>query len=184
MNAPKPDILTVIEREGIELKRGKALCPFHTERTPSFVLNQKKQTFHCFGCGAHGDAITFIKKFKGLSFKEAVSYLGIATGQPVKVNPAIQRQRMLQQGYEKVIMEVYDKLCERSRHLHRLRLQVKKNASTLTDAGAALFALQMGELAEVDNKLDILLTGTVEDQISLLRETIENDCTKTIRRTA
>ncbi len=184
MNIPKPDILTVIEREGIEFRRGKSLCPFHDERTPSFILNQKKQTFHCFGCGAHGDAITFVMKLKGLSFKEALIYLGISPGQPVKVNPAIQRRRMLQQGYEKAITKVYDILCERSRHLHQLSLQVKKNPSALTDEGAALFALQMGELAEVDNKLDILLTGTVEDQISLLQEMMTNDYTKTIRRAA
>jgi DNA primase len=39
------------------------LCPFHNEKTPSFTVNDKKGFFHCFGCGAHGDAVGFLMKF-------------------------------------------------------------------------------------------------------------------------
>jgi DNA primase len=180
----KPDILTIMEREGIEIKRGKALCPFHNERTPSFIVNQARQTFHCFGCGAHGDVITFIMKLKGLSFKDALSYLGMAPGKPIPIDPDIQRRRKLQQSYEKAIAGIYDKLCERSRHLHQIRLQVKRNPGAVTEAGAVLFAEQMGVLVEIDHKLDSLLTGTVDDQISILQETMKNDCTKTVSRAA
>ena len=73
----KPDIKLIIEQEGIELKRGKALCPFHSERTPSFMVNRNKQTFHCWGCGEHGDVISFIMKLKGISFEDALIYVGI-----------------------------------------------------------------------------------------------------------
>jgi DNA primase len=184
MNELKPDILTIIEREGLAVKRRKALCPFHDERTPSFIVSQARQTFHCFGCGAHGDVITFIMKLKGLSFKDALSYLGMAPGKPAPIDPDIQRRRKLQQSFEKAIAYIYDKLCARSRHLHQIRLQVKKNPGALTDLGAALFAEQMGELTEIDHKLDVLLTGTVEDQISMLMETMKNDCKKTISRAA
>jgi len=180
----KPDIVHIIEQEGIELKRGKALCPFHAERTPSFMVNQKKQTFHCYGCGAHGDIISFIMKLKWFSFKDALSYLGIRPGSPAPIDPSIQRQRNLQQRYEKAITDIYNKLCERSRHLHRLSIQVKNNPSVVTAAGAVLFAEQMGKLAEIDHKLDVLLAGTVDDQISILREAMKNDCTKTISRAA
>jgi len=58
----------------------KGLCPFHAEKTPSFSVNEDKGVFHCFGCGESGDVITFIRKVEGLSFKEAVSRLGIASG--------------------------------------------------------------------------------------------------------
>lgn len=51
------------------------LCPFHTEKTPSFTVSQNKQFFHCFGCGAHGSAIGFIMQFEHLSFVEAVESL-------------------------------------------------------------------------------------------------------------
>ena len=180
----KPDILATIENEGIVLKRGKALCPFHDERTPSFVVNQRRQTFHCFGCGAHGDVITFIMKFKGISFKDALTYLGMTPGKVTPIDPDVQRRRKLQQSFENEISEVYLSLCERAQHLHKIRLQVKKHPSALTDAGAVLFAGQMGELAEVEHKIDTLVTGTFEEQISILGETRKNDCTKTISRAA
>ncbi len=49
-----------------------ALCPFHSERTPSLTVTRKKQFYHCFGCGAHGNAIRFVMEYKGLSFIDAV----------------------------------------------------------------------------------------------------------------
>jgi len=50
----------------------KALCPFHAEKTPSFVVSPEKQIFKCFGCGVGGNAITFVEKYEGLSFLDAV----------------------------------------------------------------------------------------------------------------
>lgn len=55
--------------------RLKALCPFHSEKTPSFVVNRTRQTFHCFGCGKGGDAIRFVTEYEGLSFIEALRKL-------------------------------------------------------------------------------------------------------------
>jgi DNA primase len=52
-----------------------ARCPFHTEKTPSFSVNRKKQFFHCFGCGASGNAISFLMNFSHLDFVEAVEDL-------------------------------------------------------------------------------------------------------------
>ncbi len=49
-----------------------ALCPFHPEKTPSFVVSPEKQIFKCFGCGVGGNAITFVEKYEGISFLEAV----------------------------------------------------------------------------------------------------------------
>ena len=51
------------------------LCPFHNEKSPSFSVSQNKQIFHCFGCGAGGDAIGFLKKIENISFGEAVEML-------------------------------------------------------------------------------------------------------------
>ena len=56
-------------------KKGKefeGLCPFHNEKTPSFTVNDQKGFYHCFGCGAHGDIISFIMNKEGLNFKESV----------------------------------------------------------------------------------------------------------------
>ncbi len=58
----------------------KGLCPFHTEKTPSFVVNPERQIFHCFGCGEGGDAITFLMKHERLGFMEAVRFLAERAG--------------------------------------------------------------------------------------------------------
>jgi DNA primase len=58
----------------------KGLCPFHTEKTPSFVVNPERQIFHCFGCGEGGDAIAFLVKHERLTFLEAVRYLAQQAG--------------------------------------------------------------------------------------------------------
>jgi len=75
----KPDIRTVIENEGVVLiERGNnhvARCPFHSETQPSFTVFD--ENYHCFGCGAHGDAISFVRELYGLSFQEALEHLGI-----------------------------------------------------------------------------------------------------------
>jgi hypothetical protein len=59
------------------------LCPFHNEKTPSFTVNDKKGFFHCFGCGAHGDAVGFLMKTEGLSFPESVEKLARDVGLPL-----------------------------------------------------------------------------------------------------
>jgi DNA primase len=63
----------------IDLKRAgasyKALCPFHEEKTPSFVINKGDTHYHCFGCGAHGDAIAFLMGYMKMNFTDAVEHL-------------------------------------------------------------------------------------------------------------
>jgi DNA primase len=58
-------------------KEHKALCPFHEEKSPSFSVNEEKGVFYCFGCGAGGDVVRFIELAEKVSFKEALSILGI-----------------------------------------------------------------------------------------------------------
>lgn len=53
----------------------KARCPFHSEKTPSFIVNERNQYFHCFGCGESGDVISFIMKKENMDFMEALKYL-------------------------------------------------------------------------------------------------------------
>lgn len=78
----------------------KACCPFHTEKTPSFTLNNQKGFYHCFGCGAHGDAIKFVQEHDNLSFREAVELLagqaGMQVPQPTKEDrERFERQKTL-----------------------------------------------------------------------------------------
>jgi DNA primase len=69
-----------LTRTGRELK---GLCPFHNEKTPSFHVVEDKGFFHCFGCGAHGDAIGFVMRCENLSFMEAVERLAAEAGMTV-----------------------------------------------------------------------------------------------------
>ncbi|MCK4353427.1 DNA primase [candidate division WOR-3 bacterium] len=65
-------------------KNFKALCPFHSERTPSFFVSPEKGLYHCFGCGKSGNIITFIMEYSKLSFLEAVQFLGERVGIQIK----------------------------------------------------------------------------------------------------
>ena len=78
------DILTKINivdliNSRVKLKKAgrdyQACCPFHHEKTPSFTVSDKKQFYHCFGCGAHGNAISFLMEYDKLEFLEAVEEL-------------------------------------------------------------------------------------------------------------
>ena len=74
----RTDIVQVIGRYVKLQHKGTnwlACCPFHKEKTPSFAVNQSKQFFKCFGCGEHGTAISFLMKYKGLTFPEAIKEL-------------------------------------------------------------------------------------------------------------
>ena len=75
----RSDIAEVISECGVSLRAAgrdfKALCPFHTEKTPSFSVSVQKQIFYCFGCQTGGNVISFLQKHEGKSFIEAVEWL-------------------------------------------------------------------------------------------------------------
>jgi DNA primase len=80
-------------------KNYKGLCPFHAEKTPSFMVNEEKQIFHCFGCGEGGDAFTFLMKAGHFSFPQAVEELAKRYGVSLpsrELSPA-QKKEMAQQ---------------------------------------------------------------------------------------
>jgi len=80
------DVVDVIEAY-VPLKRSgsnfSARCPFHNEKTPSFTVSQTKQFYHCFGCGAHGTAISFLMEYQGMGFVDAVKELAARVGMTV-----------------------------------------------------------------------------------------------------
>jgi len=80
------DIVDVVSRY-VQLKKGGAnylgLCPFHGEKTPSFTVSPAKQFYHCFGCGAHGNAIGFQMAYGGLGFIDAMKELAASVGMQV-----------------------------------------------------------------------------------------------------
>ena len=80
------DIVDVVGRY-VQLKKGGAnfggLCPFHSEKSPSFTVSPTKQFYHCFGCGAHGTAIGFLMEYSGVGFVDAVKDLAQNVGMTV-----------------------------------------------------------------------------------------------------
>ena len=78
----------LLKRAGRNLK---GLCPFHSEKTPSFVVYPESQSFYCFGCGAGGDAISFIMRAENLEYIEAVKFLAEKAGLPMPENTAEDR---------------------------------------------------------------------------------------------
>ena len=80
----KLDIVELVSEYVPQMQRAgrnmKARCPFHQERTPSFIVSPERQTFHCFGCGVGGDAFAFLMKIENLSFTEAAEKLAGKAG--------------------------------------------------------------------------------------------------------
>ncbi len=80
------------------------LCPFHHEKSPSFTVNEEKGFYHCFGCGAHGDVISFVMNTSGLSFPEAVERLAGDAGLGIPVEtPEAREQAKRQAGLHDVM---------------------------------------------------------------------------------
>src|SRR2546428_1508966 len=80
------DIVDVVDRH-VKLKKAgsnfSACCPFHTEKTPSFSVSPTKQFYHCFGCGAHGNAIGFLMAYGGMGYIDAIKDLAGGVGMQV-----------------------------------------------------------------------------------------------------
>jgi len=111
------DIVDVVGRY-VQLKKGGAnyqgLCPFHSEKSPSFTVSPTKQFYHCFGCGAHGTAIGFMIEYSGMGFVDAVKDLAQNVGMTVpeqddKIPPA---QRAAQQQQSMALSDAMSKANE------------------------------------------------------------------------
>lgn len=90
------DIVDVVERY-VPLKKAgqnyQACCPFHSEKSPSFTVSPTKQFYHCFGCGAHGTAISFLMEHTGMAFPDAVKDLASGVGMQVPSEEASPAER-------------------------------------------------------------------------------------------
>ena len=96
------DIVDVISSYVKLQKKGSSyfgLCPFHNEKSPSFSVSAGKQMFYCFGCGAAGDVIGFVRKYNNLSYIESVKQLASRAAMPLPEendHEATARQRLLE----------------------------------------------------------------------------------------
>lgn len=130
------DIADVIS-EYIHLKRAganyKALCPFHNEKTPSFMVSPSKQIFNCFGCGEGGDVIGFVMKHSNLSFIEAVELLAERAGIYLEKNTS-----QSQDNYEEIKNKrsrLYELNKDAAKYFHNNLLQNKEGLRYLSKRG-------------------------------------------------
>jgi DNA primase len=123
------DIVDVVGRY-VQLKKGGAnfmgLCPFHSEKSPSFTVSPTKQFYHCFGCGAHGTSIGFLIEYSGMGFVDAVKDLAQGAGMIVpdendKIPPA---QRAAQQAQSLAMTDALSQACD----FYRAQLRQAPNA--------------------------------------------------------
>ncbi|MCE2927052.1 MAG: DNA primase [Rickettsiales bacterium] len=94
-----------IKRHGREYQ---ALCPFHNEKSPSFTINDEKGFYHCFGCGAHGDAISFVMQHDRASYPEAIETLARDAGIAL---PEISPEQIKKAQTEKTLYDVIEAAC-------------------------------------------------------------------------
>ncbi|CAM8391911.1 DNA primase [Candidatus Methylopumilus universalis] len=96
------DVIDVIDKSVPLKKAGSnyvACCPFHQEKSPSFTVSPSKQFYHCFGCGAHGSALSFLIEYQGMSFVDAVEDLAKSVGLTVpqdsqKISPEVKEKNL------------------------------------------------------------------------------------------
>ena len=117
----RTDIVDIVGRH-VALRKGGAnllgLCPFHGEKSPSFTVSPAKQFYHCFGCGAHGDAIRFLMEHAGLGFIDAVKDLAQQVGLQVpeaQTDPAEQARAAQLKAQKSTLTDVLQKAAEHYR---------------------------------------------------------------------
>lgn len=124
------DVVDVVGRY-VQLRKGGinllGLCPFHNEKSPSFTVSPSKQFYHCFGCGAHGSAVTFLMNHTGASFPDAVQSLasGIGMQVPQSQASAAGRQRAAQRKDEQ---SAHVKVLETAQAYYKAQLKKSPEA--------------------------------------------------------
>ena len=112
MKALSADIVRVVS-DYVGLKGAgsafKGLCPFHSEKTPSFSVHREKQIFHCFGCGAGGDVFSFVMLAEKVPFPEAVRIVAEKFGVPIPAGSGLPGLDAKKFDERKQLFEIYDR---------------------------------------------------------------------------
>ena len=116
------DIAEVVGRR-VQLKKAginhKGLCPFHGEKSPSFIVSPTRQTYHCFGCGVHGNAVGFLMEHAGLGFLDAVRDLAQQVGMTVPEDESTPAERERAQAQKARQATLADVLARAAEHYRR-----------------------------------------------------------------
>lgn len=174
----KPDILPVMEREGLKLRRaGKSYrgkCNMHDGKSHgSLAVYPDSQSWYCFGCSEGGDVIDFIMKRRGISFKEAANILGIKNGKPAPPDPAIQRRKKLLQAFNEWRKDFLFRLSDEAVQLRKLEYHIQQFPK-IPEEFAWNYAGAISRLGLIDYKLNLLAEGDQETLFSMYCEDLQN----------
>lgn len=133
------------------------LCPFHDEKTPSFIVSD--EAYHCFGCGEHGDVVDFIQKIDGCDFKEAVKKLGISNRISSHQLTRIKRQQKLKDDFNNWVQKYGAEVGEKIFLAYNYRYTVRSY-------------MYFRDLTLWEYHHDILINGSDEEKYELFREKI------------
>lgn len=171
----RTDIVDLINQR-VKLKKAgrdyQACCPFHHEKTPSFSVSQSKQFYHCFGCGAHGNVISFLMEYDKLEFPEAIEELAAMQGLEVPRENVHQSGNVRPISY-KTKRDLYGLLEEITRfYQHNLQHDIPSQ-SYLQGRGLSSEIIAKFELGFAPNSYDAVLKrfGVNPEETQKLRDT-------------
>ena len=166
----RADVVQVINQR-VPLKKAgssyKACCPFHDEKSPSFNVSSTKQFYHCFGCGASGDAIKFLMEYDGLSFVEAVEALASQYGMVVpreQRTPAQQKAQQVKQQQQRDLYDVMHLAAKFYRHQLRDHAQSAEAKEYLKQRGLSADIAKEFVIGFAPPGWDSLVKGLSADQ--------------------
>ncbi|WGE90688.1 DNA primase [Actinobacillus genomosp. 1] len=171
----RTDIVELINSR-VKLKKAgrdyQACCPFHHEKSPSFTVSQSKQFYHCFGCGAHGNAISFLMDYDKLEFPEAIEELAAMQGLEVPRENVMARDGKPQASY-KTKRNLYELLEAISRFYQQNLTQDIPSQSYLQNRGLSAEIIDRFEIGFAHNSMDSVLRkfGTNRDEVQKLFDT-------------
>ena len=170
----------------------KARCPFHDEKTPSFNVRPDKGFYHCFGCGAHGDAISFVREFDNLGFTEAVEELAKQAGLEVPYDNSRRQEIAHSRGLTEALdfaAQFYQRMLREhpGAPLARDYLNKRGLSADIIQRFGLGFAPPEGDAlaraAAADLRQSLLDTGTISDRYGRPRDLLRNRIVFPIRNT-
>lgn len=153
-------MIEAAEYYGVEVKRGKALCPFHNDRNPSLFVADDH--YHCFACGEHGDVIDFVAKLNGLSLYDAAKKLAYDFGITQDKPPTKVMQEKWNRKTDAQRLRETEKLCFSALMAYYKLLQgwmVEYAPKTPEDEVDGRFTEACHWLSQVEYWVDLLLSG-------------------------
>lgn len=140
-------------------KSGKnhvGLCPFHSEKTPSFSVSSDKQFYHCFGCGAGGNAFSFLMEMEGHTFRQAVAYLGEKSGIQIDLDEFSDPHEKGKQADQELVLKAHNLSTQLFHHMLTERSEGEKALAYVHQRGFTDETIKTFQLGYAPDSWDFL----------------------------